>query len=46
MIPAQPSSCSQREKRGRTRATDPAILAAWTMVANVILNLDEAISKG
>jgi hypothetical protein len=25
---------------------EPAELAAWTMIANVILNLDEAISKG
>jgi len=27
-------------------ATNPSELAAWTMVGNVILNLDEAITKG
>jgi hypothetical protein len=25
---------------------DPADLAAWTIVANVLLNLDETITKG
>jgi hypothetical protein len=30
----------------RNPKLDPAELAAWTVVANVILNLDETISKG
>jgi hypothetical protein len=28
------------------QALDPRELAAWTMVANVILNLDETVTKG
>jgi len=30
----------------RNKQLDPAELAAWTMVANLILNLDETITKG
>ena len=44
-----PGAARQLLATGETRPdprTDPSILAAWTMVANVILNLDEAISKG
>ncbi|MFT5435008.1 MAG: hypothetical protein ACI9OJ_005724, partial [Myxococcota bacterium] len=26
--------------------TDPALLAAWTIVANLVLNLDEVLVKG
>lgn len=28
------------------KAMDPAMLAAWTVVANVLLNLDETVTKG
>ena len=31
---------------GPAPAEQPVLLAAWTMIANVILNLDEAISRG
>jgi mono/diheme cytochrome c family protein len=31
---------------GPGRGDEPAKVAAWTMIANVILNLDEAITKG
>ncbi len=44
-----PGAARQLLATGETRPdprTDPSILAAWTMVANVILNLDEAITKG
>ena len=44
-----PGAAKQLLATGETRPdprTDPAELAAWTMIANVILNLDEAISKG
>ena len=30
----------------RDESLDPASHAAWTMVANLVLNLDETISKG
>jgi hypothetical protein len=30
----------------RDERLDPAELAAWTTVASVILNLDEAVTKG
>ena len=31
--------------RDRNRGADEADLAAWTIVANVLLNLDEAVTK-
>ncbi len=31
---------------GRPTDLDPSSLAAWTIVANVVLNLDEALTKG
>ena len=30
----------------RNERLDPGELAAWTMIANVILNLDETVTKG
>ena len=46
---SQPGAARQLIEAGETRPDprfSPAELAAWTMIANVILNLDEAISKG
>ncbi len=46
---AQPGAAKELLETGTTRPDPhygPAELAAWTMIANVILNLDEAISKG
>ena len=45
----EPEAAKQLIAAGETKP-DPRIkpseLAAWTMIANVILNLDEAITKG
>jgi hypothetical protein len=43
-----PESASQLVQVGDTKpdpSLDPVELAAWTMVGNVILNLDEVVSK-
>jgi mono/diheme cytochrome c family protein len=44
-----PGAAKQLLESGETRPDpryNPAELASWTMIANVILNLDEAVSKG
>jgi len=46
---SQPAAAKQLIATGEIQPDpriEPAELAAWTMIANVILNLDEAISKG
>jgi hypothetical protein len=46
---SESGAAKQLIEAGATRPDpqfSPAELAAWTMIANVILNLDEAISKG
>jgi hypothetical protein len=46
---SQAGAATQLLETGGTRPDprfSPAELAAWTMIANVVLNLDEAISKG
>jgi hypothetical protein len=46
---SQPRAAKQLLATGETgpvQHDEPATLAAWTMIANVILNLDEAITKG
>jgi len=46
---ARPEAAKKLIATGDTKpdpALDPAELAAWSMVANVILNLDEVITKG
>jgi hypothetical protein len=46
---ANPESARQLVGVGESKtdaAFDPCTLAAWTMVANVILNLDETVTKG
>ena len=45
----EPEAAKQLIAAGETRPDprfDPAELAAWTMIGNVILNLDEVITKG
>jgi hypothetical protein len=41
----QRSAAAGQVAGGRDPQTDAADLAAWTMVANVLLNLDEAVTK-
>jgi hypothetical protein len=44
-----PNAAKQLLARGETAPAgrdQPALVAAWTMIANVVLNLDEAITKG
>jgi hypothetical protein len=46
---SQPGAAKQLLALGKTgpgTQEEPALVAAWTMVASVILNLDEAITKG
>jgi hypothetical protein len=46
---SHPEAARQLIKIGETQRDprlSPAELAAWTMIGNVVLNLDEAISKG
>jgi hypothetical protein len=46
---SQPGAAKQLLATGETGLggrDEPAIIAAWTMIANIILNLDEAITKG
>jgi hypothetical protein len=43
---ADPVSASALLKSARTEAKDPLEAAAWTTVANTLLNLDETITKG
>jgi hypothetical protein len=46
---SQPGAAKQLLATGETKVgphDEPAVVAAWTMIANVILNLDEAITKG
>ncbi len=33
------------ESQAATRSLDPAELAAWTLVANLLLNLDETVTQ-
>jgi hypothetical protein len=46
---SQPAAARQLTATGETRA-DPRFgtgeLAAWTMIGNIVLNLDETITKG
>ena len=46
---SEPEAARQLIATGETKPDprlDPAELAAWTMIGNVILNLDEVITKG
>jgi hypothetical protein len=44
--PAAARALAQDGAAGLPKDVDPAELAAWTVVANVLLNLDETITKG
>ena len=46
---SEPDAAKQLIAAGESKPDprfDPRELAAWTMIGNVILNLDEAITKG
>lgn len=44
--PAAAEKMATSELGKPAEAVNPAELAAWTVVANVLLNLDETITKG
>jgi len=43
--PADSKTANNSNEGAKPKPVDPAELAAWTVVANVLLNLDEAVTK-